>query len=120
MEVKFLTHLQVEKMAGNFWRTLTEFVVRAGDQVLAVPRNYVTDFASVPRLPLAYLLTANTAHEAATLHDWLYSTGQFPRAWCDEVFLAAMKCEGLPWWRRQMMYLAVRVAGGSRYGAAAS
>ncbi len=73
-----------------------------------VPEGFETDFASVPRLPLAYLLTGDTAHAAAVVHDYLVDTHPWRRA--AEVFREAMVAEGVPAWRRWFMYWAVRLA----------
>jgi hypothetical protein len=130
MRVQFLTELRVEKLAEReHWRVLEPFWAQVhlepGDVIparylgarrrLEVPAGYMTDFASVPRLPLAYLLAGNTAHRSALLHDWLYSN-QAGRAFADRVFLAAMAAEGVPWWRRALMYAAVRATGWRAYG----
>lgn len=129
MRVRFLNDLRVEKLAQpEAWRVLEPFAAEieaepgeviparylAKGRRIEVPAGYTTDFASVPRLPLAYLLAGNTAHRSALLHDWLY-TRQAGRAFADAVFLAAMRAEGVPWWRRALMYAAVRVAGGPAY-----
>lgn len=118
MEVIFLTSLAVRKMAGDFWQVLEAFRARAGDQLIEVPAGYCTDFASVPRLPIVYLAVGAIGEKAATLHDWLYSRGAFPRAWCDEVLLYGLEAEGVAWWRRRLMYRAVRIAGASHYRSA--
>lgn len=120
MKVTFLTELVVEKLAGDFWRVAQEFRAQAADQVITVPAGTVTDFASVPRLPLVFVVTGCIGQKAATLHDWLYSQGRFPRAWCDQVLRDALAAEGVGWFRRQAMYLAVRAAGAGHYRAEAA
>ncbi len=118
MIVEFLTPLRVEKLAGDYWQVLAEFVARCGDQLVTVPAGHVTDFASVPRLPVVYLATGGIGQRAAALHDWLYSQAAQPRAWCDEVLRDALAAEGVSWWRRALMYRAVRLAGAAHYGTA--
>lgn len=75
---------------------------------LEVPTGFETDFASVPRAPLAYWLTGNTAHAPATLHDYLCRKGAIPRREADKVFREAMEAIGLPGWRSWAMFRAVR------------
>lgn len=82
---------------------------------IVVPEGFKTDFASVPRIPVAYLLTGDTANAAAVVHDYLYSTKKLPRRIADAVFLEAMAVSGVPWWRRRMMHLAVRAFGWRAY-----
>lgn len=91
---------------------------------LVVPAGFVTDFASVPRAPLAFLLAGDTAHAAAVVHDYLYQArplrGGLPgagRELADAVFLEAMRATGIPAWRRHLMYLAVRAAGAGAWDA---
>ena len=82
---------------------------------IVVPAGFQTDFASVPRLPFVYWLFGATADEAATVHDWLYSTGEVPRAVADAVFAEASAVCGVPRWRRVGMWLAIRLFGGPHY-----
>ena len=84
---------------------------------LTVPLGFRTDFASVPRLPFAFWLTGDTAHAPAVVHDYLYRRHLFSRRISDTVFLEAMKAEGDPWWRRCLMYQAVRWFGGKAWDA---
>lgn len=86
--------------------------------VIIVPAGFITDLASVPRMPIIYWLTGNVAAKAAVLHDWNYSTGQFPRAMCDAIFRESSEVIGVSWWRRNLMYLGVRVGGSMFYQAA--
>jgi hypothetical protein len=116
MEVKFLAQLDVEERAGDYWQVLKDFPCKCDDQLVAVPAGFVTNFASVPRVPIAYLLAGGIGNRSATLHDYLYTQGKFPRAWCDSAFLGALATEGVSWWRRTAMYAAVRAAGGAHYG----
>lgn len=82
---------------------------------IVVPTGFKTDFASVPRIPFAYLLAGDTAHAAAVIHDFLYRTKKVPRRIADAVFLEAMATSGVPWWRRRIMHLAVRTFGWISY-----
>jgi hypothetical protein len=86
----------------------------AGGRV-EVPVGFETDLASVPRLPFVYLATGGTAEEAAVIHDYLYRTGSAPREVADAIFLEAMEQTGISWWRRKLMYMAVRAAGWTAY-----
>jgi len=86
-----------------------------GQISVTVPAGFVTDFASVPRIPLAYLLTGDTVHAAAVVHDYLYQTHLCSRAEADEIFYEAMAATDVPAWRRWLMYRAVRMFGGGAY-----
>lgn len=101
--------------------------------VITVPTGFVTDFSSVPRIPLAYLLVGGKARRAAVIHDWLYlghgrpdgiiqgGEAVFPdqtaltRAECDAVFFEAVQLtHGTKdaW----IMWTGVRLGGWWRWG----
>jgi hypothetical protein len=94
-------------------RSLLSPLVYSSDllgRLVIVPAGFVTDFASVPRIPVAFLLAGDAAHEAAVVHDWLYSTHEVDRATSDAVFREACLI-GEPAWRAWLMWLGVRVGG---------
>lgn len=86
--------------------------------VIIVEAGFETDFASVPRIPLAYLLFGDTAHAAAVVHDFLcsdwYRLCFISWKQAAAVFLEAMLASGVPRWRAYPMYLAVRLAPQAR------
>lgn len=121
----FLTSLDARKIkeagpAGRArWRLITPLLY--GSRIhglIEVPAGFETDYASVPRIPLAYWLTGDTAHASAVVHDWLcrvdYPMCRISWARAADVFAEAMKAEGVPAWRRTIMYWAVRLAGGGK------
>jgi hypothetical protein len=95
--------------------TLT-YLSEVARRTIDVPAGFQTDLASVPRLPLVYLLCGDCAREAAVVHDYLYTTHQVDRATADAVLREASAVTGVPWWRRTLMYWGVR-AGGARHWA---
>ena len=106
-------------------RLLQGFGYRAsGGEDIAVPAGFVTDFASVPRLPLIYLAYANKAHLAALVHDHLYAEGgtEIDREFADSVFLQGMLDTLVPEEDNSLtaedantMYRAVRQFGASHF-----
>lgn len=115
MIVAFLSPLRLEKSDGDKWLVLEQFVAQVDAAQIAVPSGYVTDLASVPRLPLAYLVAGGRAPKSAVLHDYLYET-RAGRDYADRVFLAAMKAEGISSAVARLMYWGVRAGGEERYG----
>lgn len=118
LRIEFRSELDARAVGGNAWQLLAPFEAKLfyanGDEEwLVVPTGFVTDGASVPRLPLAYMLFGGRARKAATLHDYLYSRRR-DRAFADAVFLAAMEHEESSF-VRGFMYLGVRLGGWSRY-----
>ena len=119
---KFVTPLDVEMIEGTdpqTWRVLKPFVFESDKQgIIVVPSDFVTDFASVPRIPFAYFLTGNTAHQAAVVHDWLYTPpAKMSRKAADDVFVEACKASGIAGWRASLMWLGIRIGGGDRFQA---
>lgn len=71
--------------------------------LITVPAGFRTDFASVPRAPLAWLAAGGCADYAAVVHDYLLEQG-YKRARADAVFLEAMEDTGVVGWRRTLMH----------------
>lgn len=114
---EFLTNLDVIQIGENDWK-LAQALIYASDVYggkVEVPSGFRTDFASVPRVPLAYMVAGNTAQKASVPHDFLYQTHLCERAMADLVFLEAMEVTGIPLWRRRIMYSAVRMFGWIAY-----
>ena len=80
-----------------------------------VPEGFITDLASVPRLPVVYWLFGGKSQRSAVLHDYLYQTGLVGRKIADEIFLEAMKSRGVSAWTRYGMYWGVRLFGWACY-----
>ena len=113
--IEFITNPIVEVL-DDTWNVLrADFVVKYYEHIFLIEEGFITDFASVPRVPFAYTLFANKAKKSALLHDYLYSKRMYSRAECDRAFLCAMEKEGLNWATRQAMYRAVRLFGGKHY-----
>lgn len=118
----FLSHPAFEKlsevngMGRATWRLVHPLSYFHPDgRRFLVPAGFKTDFASVPRLPLAYWFTGDSAHLSAVLHDWLcrtlYADGLMTWREAADVFRVAMAEEGVEAWRRWLMYWAVRLFG---------
>lgn len=118
MKVRFLADPEVRITGKNEWELLNDFpceIWREGEtpRIIKVHKGTKTDLASVPRLPLAYMLFGGKARRSAILHDWLYRI-QWPRKEADEIFRAAMENE-VGAFTRWAMWLGVRVGGAGAY-----
>lgn len=91
------------------WRLTARLEYEDERYHVMVPAGFETDFASVPRLPLAYLLAGDTAHEAAVIHDYLYRTNGISRSEIDALFYTVILETGEPLWRAWLMWCGVRV-----------
>lgn len=71
---KFLTKLQDEELDNGKHRLLTPLIYWSSTVGLViVPTGFVTDFASVPRIPFVYWLFGGLGDREAVVHDFLYS-----------------------------------------------
>ena len=75
---------------------------------IVINKDFITDFATVPRLFWRVLPPYGNYTNAAVLHDFLYFTGIFDRKTCDQIFALAMKKDGVKKWKIWIMYRAVR------------
>lgn len=119
----FKTKLIVEQISSTkaddrgLWRLLSPLIFWSdvADRLIYVPSGFQTDFASVPRLIVAFALVGDTAQKAAAVHDYLYSTHLLTRRMSDAVLLEACKVTGIPWFRRWPMWAGVRLFGFSHW-----
>lgn len=122
---RFLTTLRIERIEDRShdgrgtWRLLDALVYYSDAHgFLVVPAGFVTDLASVPRVPFAYLLAGGVGHAAAVIHDWLYSAHPVTRSQADEVFYEALQVLSVPRWRAWCMWAGVRIGGWAPWAAA--
>lgn len=78
--------------------------IRAGEE---------TDLASVPKMPVVYLVFSDKGELGAVAHDKLYADG-WPREWSDAVFYAFLAAT-VNDVEAYLMWAAVRVGGAAFY-----
>lgn len=118
MEAKFVTRLRLEEhvekgeSVPGEWVVLEDLVFISKDsRRFTVPRRFITDLASIPKLARG-LIDVNDKHRrAAVLHDFLYCAQIVSRAEADRLFLEAMEVLGVEPWKRRVMWAAVRSGG---------
>lgn len=121
MQPTFETELQVaeqgRRQGRTTWHLLQPLQYRSAvlGTVITVPAGFVTDFASVPRLPFTWLLAGGYGNRAAVVHDWLYLHHTTSRRRADKVFLEALRACGVARWRAWGMYTALRLCGWANY-----
>lgn len=104
---KFLNSLEMKQIQSatptrKALYVLTEDLVYRSNTLnttIIVPKGFVTDLASMPRIPILYALLGDLAHAAAVLHDFLYTIPHKPskdsclevtRAMADKVLRGAI------------------------------
>ncbi len=101
MESKFRTELKttVSEIDDSVYILDQELVYDSEilGKTIIVPSGFNTDFASVPRFPIAYLFYGGRSHREAVIHDYLYRIDSDPVVGCmiaNKIFLEAMKARG--------------------------
>ena len=78
-----------------------------GPDVIIVPADYCTDFASVPRFFWRIFPPMGRYTYAAVIHDWLCDNKIENNKYAADIFLECMEELDVPKWRRKAMYKAV-------------
>lgn len=123
---RFTTKLRIERVddisrdGRGTWKLIDPLVYESdlAGIVIAAPAGFLTDLASVPRLPVAYLLTGGLGHAAAVIHDCLYTTHSTTREVADDVLHEALLVLGVPRHKAWMMWAGVRIGGAGAWDAA--
>lgn len=118
MSGQFLSeHLGVDLLHENpeVWQLNEDFHYKSDvlGELVCVPKGFVTDFASVPRLPVIWWLFGGIAKRPAVIHDYLYSCKDVSRSQADAVLKEAMEANGDGWFNRSAFWAGVRVGGSS-------
>jgi hypothetical protein len=108
----------------DLWYTDDEFTFYIGaitdNKYVTVPKGFITDGASVPRIFWSIFPPWGVYGQAAIVHDYLCINkkltmdGNAPRSGMlqkeiDDIFYASMKVAGTPVWKRAIIYGAVRL-----------
>jgi hypothetical protein len=78
--------------------------------VVVVPRGTQSDLATTPRMLWSIFPPDGTYHEAAIIHDYLYSVS-VPRWLADALFRFTLEGLGVSLWKRWLMWFGVRCGG---------
>ena len=122
---QFLSKLDVEQVEDTShegrgtWKLTAPLVYQSdiAATTITVPVGFVTDFASVPRVPMIFDWLGDRGNLAATIHDYLY-TAPHPlasRDLADSVLLEALIVQGVSQVEADAIYAGVRVGGASYY-----
>lgn len=108
----FIDSPDLRMLSSGDWQLLASlsYFHRSG-LIITVPRGFITDLASIPRIFHSLIPQHGSHSPAAILHDYLYATQEMSRSKADQLFRDAMEDIGVNPVRRYAMYLAVRAGG---------
>ena len=116
---RILSDLVVKNVGDGLWQLTEPLEYRVGNEnsleIITVPVNFISDFASVPTIFRGLIPKDGKYTIPAVLHDWNYTVHYYSRKRCDEIFFESMQVIGVSWWKRHVMFRAVRLFGGSAY-----
>jgi len=106
---------------ANMWVTDRQFTYFVGiensKENIDVPKGFKTDLASVPWPAVMFIPKSGKGNQAFVLHDFLYfkrgkiNNREYSRSKCDRIFLEAMHVLDVNWFKRKIIYRAVRLGG---------
>ncbi len=116
MPSSFKDDLIVKNIGTRKWEIYRDFTYEvgflgSGDKIV-VPKGFQTDFASIPRFFWRIMPPDGEYTKSAIIHDYLYNTRERPREIADKIFLEAMGVLGVPGWKKNIIFRAVRIFGG--------
>ena len=85
--------------------------------VITVPRGFITDGASVPRIFWSIFSPYGDYFDAAIIHDYLYTKRNkvYSRKQSDLIFKEAMYNSGISWITREIIFRGVILFGGKSF-----
>jgi hypothetical protein len=109
----FLGSITVTKISGLEWELLKDITYVNDSISITAKKGFVTDFASIPRIFWSLVGSPATGkyQKSSIIHDILYVTESLSRKECDNLFLEMLEAQGVSWWKRNIMYSAVRIGG---------
>ena len=106
-------------MLRPFTVTWTDGAYLGGGKVLTeftVPVGFEHDGPSIPRRLQGIVSKFGNQFQPSIAHDWTYVHPGLTKKQADQLFLEGMEELGVPWYRRRVIYLAVRVGGKGHWG----
>ena len=88
-----LTRLNTCPIDDKYWEVLEEYSYEISRGLVVVPKGFMTDYASVPKIFRNIINTYGKHGRAAVVHDWLYSSQckiDITRVEADKIFLEIM------------------------------
>jgi hypothetical protein len=103
---------------GDNWMLQRDLVYRIGintPYTITVPKGFVTDFGSIPKIFRPVLGSTGPYSQAAVVHDYLYWVKSCTRKQSDNLLAIAMRESGVSAIKHWAIYSGVRVGGTSAW-----
>lgn len=110
------TKLILTPSGSKSWKLQQIFRQHTSFGTIEVPKGFVTNLASTPRLLWWILPPFGRYTKASVVHDYLYSSHIFPRNTSDRIFHELMIRYRTFKWKAKVMYRAVRLLGKLAWG----
>ena len=96
---KFLSEFTISEIGDTLWQLHRNLIYQSDllARTFVVPKGFVTDLASVPRIPIVYQAWGGRCHREAVVHDYLYRIDSKPLVsfmMANRVFLEAAEARG--------------------------
>ena len=91
-----LTKLLVKDLMNGKFELFSDYMYRTREYLIKVPKGFVTDYASIPKILRGIVLPYGKHSGASVVHDWLYSSNcnlGLSREKSDKIFLEILKEE---------------------------
>ncbi|EFS21536.1 hypothetical protein FSBG_01033 [Fusobacterium gonidiaformans 3-1-5R] len=113
--VKDIHCLEIFPYSSSKFCVLEDFEYPMKHRVIFVPKHFITDLSSIPRIFWNFYPPFGLYTLASIIHDFLYSKEGSKqvqsRKEADEIFLTIMEETGVSWYTRILFYYAVRLFG---------
>jgi hypothetical protein len=110
----FIGKVSATKIGSDTWVLEKDLSYDNSSFTITAKKGFTTDFASIPRI--AWTIIGSPAMgrytSSSVIHDVLYATEALSRKECDDLFLEMLEIDGVGYFKRYMMYWAVRAGGG--------
>ena len=113
-----MSKLLVKDLMNGKFELVSDYIYQIEERIIRVPKSFVTDYASIPRIFRAIVLPYGKHSGASVVHDYLYSKNcelNIERKKADKIFFEILKEEGVNPILARLMYIAVRIFGKTRY-----
>lgn len=111
----FLTKLVLSDHKPNEWVVESELAYLHEGERISVPKGFITDLASIPKIFRNVLNVNGKSRKPAVLHDYLYCSKIFERSVADYIFYKALVSEGMNAIIARTYWAGVRAGGWMYY-----